>query len=876
LLLSALLTIVFATQSWRHHRLHGFTTLLLLATVGLTGAYLWLVAPAGQMRAEPDYSIYPHVFLLFIGLAAILAYAARLLARWLMHDFRRRFGPAWANAELLRQAELFVLLPSLRDARDELRDSLRLLLRRQPERICYTIRHNLRSAIATPLRYPHLLLFPIAVAVLLFPSAYMYFAAVTAGLFAWTVLALAGNYARLNNVLNWLQRLFFHGVLWGVSILVIILAACRLWDFSYVATITNSASNLTVVWFLLSIYATLWYYKYWIGHVLGEHMLDLLPSDQPQKGQLTYRIAEGHRENPYVLATDRYVQVHGMRFVAVGTFQNKSKPGHGQAWEFYDQFGLFEAIAQKQPSAPSGNPKMICKPGDPEVIDGKFGLSDLRQRVQVYYVLLDLLVVIALVVFGLVASRSKVVAELEASKQPEKPFALSDYLFQEKPGDHERKAVVLFAASGGGTRAALYAASVLRGLHEYGALEDVKLCSGVSGGSTAIAHLAIHRAPLQGDPAAWKEYAEVMSAPFIDDVLCGTLEWRIACGTRIGTLLDESFHRQMYRAKKVPLGKGLTLKDAELGVIFNTTLAGTELPGKTPDPTQAGSRLIITNLRIDHDTFPAPEEQFPGVQTEFLHHVVVNDPDVQLTTGAALSANFPPVFPNAAVDIKTGPDAGRYWVTDGGAAENRGAISLLYILLHTLREEANKKAGQRKPLPIQIVIAEASAVSLDFSEDRGVGSALGASEKFASQLAQELLKQIEAEYKRLKGEAVGTKHLKDEELGVHFLPMPLVLRSGAVGTHWKLPAYLTLTNPKDKKHTLILSDSQTRQLIMDLYLPDGERYLDTAKGNEKKLLDEAWKWIEGTEADERFRQHRENWTRLRDTFSKLGYQAKRR
>jgi hypothetical protein len=428
--------------------------------------------------------------------------------------------------------------------------------------------------------------------------------------------------------------------------------------------------------------------------------------------------------------------------------------------------------------------------------------------------------------------------------------------------------VVLVAASGGGTRAALYAASVFRGLDRLGALADVQLCSGVSGGSTGIAHLAIHRGELLKDRSkSWQRYADVMSAPFIDDVLCGTLEPRIALGTRMGRLLDESFYRHMYRSEKTSLTNGKKLKDAEIGVIFNTTLAGTELTGESPDPTQAGSRLIVTNLQTGANTFPAEEKQFPELKTEYLHYVIVNDPDVPLTTGAAVSANFPPVFPNALVVKKANGGMDRYWVTDGGAAENRGAISLLYVLRNALNEEAKKdKADRRTPLPVHIVVAEASAVSLDFKDDRGLGSTLGASEKFASQVALELLKQIQEVY---------CNTLNGARLDVHFLPMPLVLRSrGGIGTHWKLPAYVKIANPLNKDDSLILSEKQTRDFIMDLYLPEGKRHMDTAKGKEKELLDKAWSWIEGTGAPDRYGQHRKNWTRLEETFATMGYTPK--
>ena len=175
----------------------------------------------------------------------------------------------------------------------------------------------------------------------------------------------------------------------------------------------------------------------------------------------------------------------------------------------------------------------------------------------------------------------------------------------------------------------------------------------------------------------------------------------------------------------------VNLADAKLGVIFNTTLAGTEPANKPPDPTNAGSRLIITNLAVNNQAFPTLG--FPGADGQFLPYVVVQDPAARLTTGAALSANFPPVFSNARIDLKqNGKVVETHWVTDGGVAENRGDISLLYVLLDALKRE--NAAKKRVPRPVLIIIAEASGVSLDFSQDRGLGSMLGASGKFANQL----------------------------------------------------------------------------------------------------------------------------------------------
>jgi Patatin-like phospholipase len=830
LIVITLVSAGFVLFSWWKPWLRLFTNVLILSAIAVVCCWLSFTAAGSndQSVAEADHLIYPHVFLLFAGVACGLAYLSRFLASGLMSRFKEAHRRAWTLAGPLGRVELFG----------------------SPERPRFTLGNVLRSAVETPLRNPHLFLFPIAVVVLLTPHAFMTFWGVVTALFAWSVLAAAGVHDRLSSLLEALTRNFFQGVLWAASIFVIVLAACRLFDFSYVATVVNSTSFASLLAFIVSIYATLWFYKYWVGYSLCEQMLDILRpgpnQDEQGKAQLEYAIEPGYKHTA-VLEQGRFVQVHGTRFAAVGTYEHDGTAS-GAAWEFYNPVALFEAIVKKQPDHPGA------------VVEN-FGLSDLRQRVYFYNVFLDALVALSLAVFLWWGQTQRAKAELAAAKHAPGVFKFDDVLFGKQDGssgDREKpKALILVAVSGGGTRAALYGGAVFRALNEFGALKDVQLCSGVSGGSTAIAHLALHRALLT-DPnkkvEAWNDYRDAMSAPFIDEVLCGTLEWRVARGTRMGTLLDESFRRHLER--KLTQGQGVNLADATVGVIFNTTLAGTQTPKTQPDPTNAGSRLIVTNLALGAQTFPTLG--FPGAQGEFLPYVVVQDPTARLTTGAALSANFPPVFSNAKVDLKeNGVVVDTHWVTDGGVAENRGDISLLYVLLDALNRE-KAAANRRVPLPVVIVIAEASGVSLDFTEDRGLGSMLGASGRFANQLMVELLEKIERKYNDLKGES----------LQVHYLPMPLVLRSrGGVGTHWMMPAFVTLANPRDRTKTMIITGKQASQMIMDLYVADGKRDKDSLSNE----LKQAWEWIDGTDAEPRFAEHRLAWIQLVETLKKLRY-----
>ena len=91
----------------------------------------------------------------------------------------------------------------------------------------------------------------------------------------------------------------------------------------------------------------------------------------------------------------------------------------------------------------------------------------------------------------------------------------------------------------------------------------------------------------------------------------------------------------------------------------------------------AGGRLIFTNL--PQSAFPKTTGETggaPGLP------VVLNDRTIPLEDAAALNANFPPVFSNAAIDVGRNT---RYWVTDGGAVDNRGVEMMFYALREAIR-----------------------------------------------------------------------------------------------------------------------------------------------------------------------------------------------
>jgi hypothetical protein len=170
----------------------------------------------------------------------------------------------------------------------------------------------------------------------------------------------------------------------------------------------------------------------------------------------------------------------------------------------------------------------------------------------------------------------------------------------------------------------------------------------------------------------------------------------------------------------------------------------------------------------------------------WLPYRIVTDGSVRLSSASALTANFPPVFSNARVRLKSseqGVCPESYFVTDGGATENLGLVSALYALRGTLLQmEPGAKLGD-----IHVLALEASAIDYDYSDDRGVGAATGGSkERINSGLTQSLLREVSALVAAHEG----------AQLRVHYLPLPVAFRSrGGFGTHWMFARTINVVNP---------------------------------------------------------------------------------
>lgn len=645
-------------------------------------------------------------------------------------------------------------------------------------------------------------------AVLFVPERWLVWACVIGGLASAVLITATTLTHRWNRLSQYLRRYFLLGIPFFVSISVILVALLRLGDVQYVSTLLNVAPfGVLFVWMVMA-YALGWWFEYQVNSVLGARLLRMLGARRGlDQGVISIDVtAAMPAPNGRVDAQPRYLSAHAMgEFIVFGQMDEKDESGVTKkvpVFHAYPQMELFETLI----GATSADQ-----------------VHEVGRRVQLYFALINLLSLLGLGMFvwhmgradALNTAAPVVTAQLHADA-PAGPVNLATLLAQDEAG--RRPSAVIVAASGGGTRAALYTATVLEGLHELKADSRVVLLSGVSGGGVAAAYFYGHRQALltpaeqacdgveqPGGRDPWACFMARMSMPFIGDVLQGASEWRIQGEQPLGLLLSESFERRLFQSDAAP-GQQIRLgADSSLGLILNTTITGHPLedapyvastvrrvPGDPSRPCQqaqvpiaglAGGRLAFTNLQATQ-AFDKSEADLPAIRMPF---VIVDDPQVKLARAAALNANFPPVFPNARVDLhREGEGAGgcslhSYYVTDGGATENLGLISALLALESAL---PSKTGGRLRD--IDIVLAEASAFTFDYAQDRGVRAGMDQSrERLTGRLTLELLEQLRA-------------RVAPAQIRVHDLSLPRLFRSrGGFGTHWMFPGSVGVQQPFD-------------------------------------------------------------------------------
>jgi hypothetical protein len=748
------------------------------AILGVTALIYWFVL-ATPAAVEASGTPYRHVFAVVAPVVAVVLWLVPALARRAIGKPLAELGDYFRGE--LRERELFKTLP------------------KAPLPSAASVAHALLYGISY--RWLQLALIP-SLVVLVAPADWLGWLTLL-GLLVAVGLSTWGNLApRWRQMALFVERWFLRGTALFVSLFVVVVALCRIFGVSYVTTLLDGAPFGVIFIATMMCYVLAWLVEYWINRAAAAELLGVLGNPGPQAA-MPYPYA--HRPGLAVEQDGRYLMGHSLgRFLVLGRVAGQRSP----AFETYGMAELFEELAGER---------------------NREAAIAVNRQVHLYFYAVNALLVLIVAVFGAAYWYANHIAQppavVTAQASAEAGLTdLADRLLAE-PGD-ERPALVV-VASGGGTRAAVFATYVLEGLHRLGVDGDIALLSGVSGGGVALAYFAVHYPQLaEPGPAAipaWQGFKRAIEANYIDDVLKGALEWRVLGAAPLTVLLTETFERRLFAgAQRAPT---FELPGAP-ALILNTTVTGhpdeesallmmslnRPLPpddcGETARPYKlmSGGRLIFTNI-AQVSAFPKREAPIADVR---LPYVIVRDPAVRLAAAAALNANFPPVFPNARVEVKNQdpntecPDRS-YYVTDGGAEENLGLVSALFAVQSALANIAERcPAAARDPWckrrlrPIHFVIAEASATGYDYEHDRGMSAGLeGAKDRMTGGLTNMLIKDTQDLYETAPSRVAGAKAAPAPSLRFHFLAMPLVFRSrGGVGTHWTHAESFTLSDPR--------------------------------------------------------------------------------
>ncbi len=800
--------------------------------------------------------VYPHLFALFgVVMLSLGMPFSRAWADWLIGRERQRFRDQFADR--LQETQLFVNYDPPRH---------------EPIRV-------VRSYLLVPFSSLLMLAIVPAIFVLLSHPSRVHFWAVTSLVLWWAFLAFGHYQERLKASHTIVRQMFLVGGATVVSLIVILFAVTRLLGVSYVTTVLDQTTRWTVATSIAILYLIIWLYDYWLQRARAEVLLGFLTHEDDHPCCLDYR--------------DAHLQIHGAgRFLVV-----REDPARG--FEPYAPLEVFEKIVEqlegrvrteeiefRKIENPDPSKREAMKRRWRQVDAAADALDALVEKSRLYTVVPAVLVGLLLAIGVPRIFTQDQRPSLEVPTSAAGPLAFDfDRDARAAAGDDT---VYALAASGGGTRAALYSYAVLRALHDRRALGQLTLVSSVSGGSAGTAYFAAHRARLlePDAEAEWNEFREALAGDHIRRVLAGALEWRFVTGERVGRLLTESFDDDFFSAGD---GGCRTLQCAQVGVIFNTAVTGSwraseahsarclEERGKflhCATVERAGSRLVITNVAAM--TAESVATALPDWPLDF-NYEVIHDPGAPLTTAASLSANFPPVFSNAAVHLDRGtPDERRYWVTDGGAVENRGLLSALLALRAQARRwvpagaldppadcpagSAGRPAGsgaaaslpEPPPPSVKILVADASGFSRPYKEDRGIGAAGAAASRLANKLIAELTLEVQAAWR------VASRCRSTVEI-VH-LPMPEVFRSG-FSTHWQMPKGVELRDPaewyrQDNKwyqifrsgpRRVVLDEAELKDAVDLIFAPDERRDAWSSDDGDRA---EVVKWMTGDGRDD--------------------------
>jgi hypothetical protein len=789
-----------------------FITLAMLC--GMIALLWWRFTP--EHPSESAGGFYPHVYVIIVAVLLGMVLFARglawLLFRKLTHEAREEFRAALTTVDLLAY-------------------------NRDPPEVSGL---KIWSALVNG-GMAHLLHFLLLPAFVAFVAPVNYLHALVAGfaVVSLVLLTYGSLSSRWEQMMVYIERWFLVGTPLVLSVGVIVIATLRLADVQYVSTVIDATPIGVLFIIMIMMYVAVWFFEFWINRWIGGELLEVL-GGKPAASLGFLRCAYApEKDTSWARPDHRYVALHGTgRFSALGWYEGgsneSSKAARGLAFVTYTFTELFDALAGDD----AARAELV---------------KEVRRRVALYFNAINILLVFAmagLFMWHLDWSRPLVVTPMvnveSALEQESQPLATQmAQAPQEAPADslgdrlvaqagHGRPSIVV-AASGGGTRAAVYTSVALEGLGKLDHAQDVVLLSGVSGGGVSAAVFASRYERLttgaprpEDDRNAWSIYVNDVGEPFIQDVLEGIGEVRIWGSASLGALLQESLARRAFNGKQTSVQRLDQLRST--GLILNTAISGhpyddaeilkdrIAIPKYTnklnsegecvrdarPYASLSGGRLIFTNLE-NVSGFP---QRSPDAPDMWLPYRIINFGKVDLPAAAALTANFPPVFSNARVRITSAkPDEcpQSYFVTDGGATENLGLVSALFALRGTL----DRLPRGARLSDIHIVALEASAIDYDYSDDRGLGAATGGSkERINAGLTQTLLTEVH----RLAEEKHGVS------VTVHYLPLPVAFRSrGGFGTHWMFAPIVRVANPHlpEKPDDSMFADAKADTVDLD-------------------------------------------------------------
>jgi hypothetical protein len=753
----------------------------------------WGFTPAAPSESAGGF--YPHVYVLIVATLLAMVMLARGLAWFLF----RRLGAG---------------------TRDEFRAALRttdlLAYNRDPPAVSAL---KIWSAVVNGAmaHLLHFLLMPALVAFVA-PANYLHVLVGAFALISLVLLTYGSLSSRWEQMMVYVERWFLVGTPLVLSVAVIVVAGLRLAGVQYVATVIDATPIGVLFIIVIMMYVAVWFFEYWLNRWIGGELLAVLGGKAAADAGFVRTPYAPEKDTSWAKPDHRYLALHGTgRLCALGWYEGTesyegSKALRGLAFVTYTYTDLFGTLAGDEPAHVE-----LAK--------------EVRRRVALYFNAVNILLIFAMA--GLFAwhlnwSRPLVVkpmvnVETVAEKESQ-PLAtqmaqaptesaadsLGDRLIAQAA---QSRPSIIVAASGGGTRAAVYTAVALEGIGKMDRARDVVLLSGVSGGGVSAAVFASRYealtavAPNPDDERnPWSGYVHDVGEPFIQDVLEGIGEVRIWGPTSLGALLQESLARRAFNARKTRIQTFGELTST--GLILNTAISGhpyddaeilkdriatpknshkLDSEGECvrdarPYASLAGGRLIFTNLQ-NVSGFP---QRSPDAPDMWLPYRIINFGNVDLPAASALTANFPPVFSNARVRItSSSPDEcpQSYFVTDGGATENLGLVSALFALRGTL----DRLPAGTTLSDIHLLALEASAIDYDYSDDRGLGAATGGSkERINAGLTQSLLAEVHALAER--------KH--HVTVTLHYLPLPVAFRSrGGFGTHWMFAPIVRVANP---------------------------------------------------------------------------------